>query len=271
MTIYDQIQNIQADYSARAARINQNKDLSQIGRDKALQALTADKNTALKSLVPTLRKQAVTTAIKANKMSGCQWALGQEEKGKTDWGRLTYEASAVKSALVLAGGDPYKIQGLFEAAKATGDSYKLRAWMDTAPATFPEDPQSFGREWEDLKTDILKSKNLVASEEMAKYETQKNVHLEELTMLSRTAAVLAEDLAGGAAYRAQNVMARIFDGIVVVRETGELKLGFSQLENESEDQMFSRLEGEYVEHTKQQAVVFEKFGADYDPLLEGVG
>jgi hypothetical protein len=200
-------------------------------------------------------------------MDACQRGLGLLEKEAMDWSHLNYEATAVRSALVLAGNDPYKIQELFEAAKATGDAYKLRAWMDTAPATFPEDPKSFGREWEDLKTDILKSKNLVASGEMAKYEAEKNGHLEELAELSRTASVLAEDLAEGVGYLAANVMDRVFGGIST--KDGELKVDFYRAD-ETPDQTFTRLETERSEREQVQAEVFEKFGTAYDPLLDGI-
>jgi hypothetical protein len=61
-TAYKQIHKIRSDFENIAKAVRKNIALSQAGKDKALPALTAEKQAALKAFVPGLRKQATLPA-----------------------------------------------------------------------------------------------------------------------------------------------------------------------------------------------------------------
>ena len=269
MKTYEQIQNVKDDYEKKAEAVRNNKDLSPSGRDKALAALKADKQAALKSFVPGLRKQAVEAALKVKKLSGARSALESIEAEKLDYSRLTYEAQAVKSALILAGDDPYRVAEMFDAVKASGDRYKIRAWLDIAPATIPENTmQDAG--WQELKRDMSQSVELTHSAEASRYALEQRVHIDELADISRTASIVADEFVEGAAYKGENVLQRVFSGIAADRETGELHIDLGQTADETPEQTYARLESERGESEKVQAEIFKNFGSEYDPLLDGV-
>jgi hypothetical protein len=269
MSIYEKIQNVKDSYERNAEAARKDSNLSQPGKAKALAALMSEKQAALKSFVPELRRQAVETALKVKSFSGAAQALGQLEAEKFDYGRLTYEAQAVKSALVLAGDDPFKVAKMFEDAKAGHDKYRLKAWLDVAPALIPE-KTIHAATWDELKADMTQSKELTHSAEAERYELKKRVAADALADISRTAAVVAEDLGEGAAYRATNVMGRVFEGIALDHETGEFQIDFGgQTADETPDATFSRLESEYSERVKVEEQFFENFGKEYDPILDG--
>jgi hypothetical protein len=266
MNTYSQVEKIRSDFEAKAAQIRQDRDLTQSGKEKALQALTTQKRDAFRSVIVDMRRAAVETAIKADKLSGAQWALNQLEAEKMDYSRLAYEAQAVKSALVLAGDDPFKVTELWQRVKATNDTYKIRAWLDTAPAAIPE-KTVHASTWEELKADMVQSQALTYSAEMALWEAKRKAHLNELADISKAAAIVAEDLG------TQNIMPRVFEGIALDRASGELKVDFgsiTQTSKENPDETYRRLESERAEREKQQAAVFQAFDKEYDPILDGV-
>jgi hypothetical protein len=271
MNTYEKIEKARDDFETKAERVRNNKDLSQSGKEKALQALNSEKRDALKVAVKELRKQAVAAAIKADKLSGAQWALGQIEAERLDYGRLAFEAQAVQSALVLAGDDPWKVTELWRRTKASNDTYKIRAWLDVVPASIPE-KTIHASTWQELKADFVQSVDLTHSAKMADWESERRGHLEELTDLSKAAAVIAEEL-GTRGNPNSNVMARVFEGIELER-SGELKVDFGGVKltkDEKPDETFKRLESEYAERVNQQAATFQAFGKEYDPLEDGVG
>jgi hypothetical protein len=270
MNIYEKVEQVRSAFDSNVERVRNNKDLSQSGREKALQALNLEKRDALKGAVNELRKLAVKAAIEADKLNGAQWALSQIEAEKLDYGRLSYEAQAVKSALVLAGDDPWKVTQQWQQTKAGGDTYKIRAWLDVVPASIPE-KTVHASTWDELKNDFVQSKELTQSGEMAKWETKRKAHLDELTQLSKVSASVA-DLLGTPTNPNQNVMTRVFEGIELDSKSRELKLNFghiSQTIDEDADQTYKRLESEYTERVKMQAAVFEAFGMEYDPIMDG--
>jgi hypothetical protein len=248
----------------RENAIKQNPDLSNQGREKALKVLSIEKAAVFTQIATTLRRQAVAAALQAKKMAGVSWALNQIEAEKLDYSRLNYEAQAVKSALALAGDDPQRATELWQRAKAQADPYKIRAWLDQAPALFPENSKVDPVGWDELKGDMTNSVSLTHSAEMARYENEKRAHLEELTAISSEAAEVA-DYCGPHNF----VMARVFEGIALDK-TGELNVNFSQRDGEDLDQTYTRLEAEYSERSKVQKEVFEAFGTVYDPLVDGV-
>jgi hypothetical protein len=271
MNTYEQIQNVKDGYEKKAGEVRNNKDLSPSGRDKALAALKADKQAALKSFVPGLRKQAVETALRIKKLSGAQSALESIESEKLDYSRLTYEAQAVKSALILAGDDPYRVAEMFDAVKAGHDTYKIKAWIDQAPALMPEKSMSIQR-WDELKADMAKSSELTRSAEASRYALEQRVHLDELADVSRVASIVADDLVAGsaAAYQGENVLQRVFEGITLDRQSGELHIDFGPTNDEMPEFTYQRLEAERAEREKAQGEVFKHFDVPYDPLTDGV-
>jgi hypothetical protein len=81
---------------------------------------------------------------------------------------------------------------------------------------------------------------------------------------------VADDLGEGMTYRGPNVIARVFEGIALDRETGELKIDFGPTNDEMPEFTYQRLEAERAEREKAQAENFKNFGVEYDPLTDGV-
>jgi ribosomal protein L10 len=267
MSIYEQIQNVKDSYERKAEAARKDSNLSQPGKNKVLGQLEAEKQAALKSFVPVLREQAIKTALKIKSFSGAAQALGQLEAEKFDYGRLTYEAQAVKSALVLAGDDPFKVAKMFEDAKAGHDKYRLKAWLDVAPALIPE-KTIHAATWGELKADFANSADLIKSDERAKYDDERRSFLNELDNISVSTQTIADEFSTPSS-RNEAIKARVFEGIALDGKSGELHVDLGQTADETPDATFSRLEREYSERVNAQAEVFKNFGSEYDPILDG--
>jgi len=271
MNTYDQVLQVKSDFETKVEKVKASKDLSSQGKQKALASLAAEKQAALRAVVPTLRRQAIEAALKVKKLANAQAALAEIESEKMDYGRLTYEAQAVKSALALAGGDPYEVSKAWEAVKKTGDRYRIRAFLDVVPATIPEDSLS-EQSWAELREDMKQNVELTRSAEAAGYAQEQRVHLDELADISRVAGLVADDLGAGtgAAYQGANVFARVLEGITLDRQTNELHIDFGEVNDDMPEFTYQRLEAERAEREKEQAEFFKRSGTEYDPLLDGV-
>jgi hypothetical protein len=221
-------------------------------------------------IVTDLRRSAVEAALKVNKTAGAQSALRTIESGELDYSRLTYESQAVKSALILAGDDPYRAAKMFDAVKASKDTYKIKAWIDQAPALIPVKPAD-AQGWEEFKADISQSVELTRSASASRYEQERHIYLDELAEISRTTSMVADDLIsdGMMSYGKSSVMARVFEGITLDRETNELKTDFGKTYDEMPEYTYQRLETERAEREKVQGEFFKKCGTEYDPLMDG--
>jgi hypothetical protein len=273
-TIFE-IQNMVAEFESKAEAIRKNADFSQAGKEKALKALNVEKKAAFSSVIPSLRKQAVRAAIKADDLRGASAALSQIEKESWDYGRLAYESQAIRAALVLAGTDAYKVSEIWEQVKATNDNYVIRAAYDTIPLSIPNDESSiYAPVWDELKADLANGRGLLNSPKRAEFEKERQTYLKELTELSQAAEVVSIELGhmnGGANlnnFPNPNVMPIVFSGIS--QEEGQLKVDFGNRLHEKEDETVARLESEYGAWVKQQSDIFKAFGQSYDPIEDGI-
>ena len=265
----------------KIAAIMANPDLTPEGKQKAITmarkaniVVRIQERAAIEQRATGLRKRAVSAALRVGLVGQVLSTLAEEEAKKMDFSRLSYEAMAVKSALVLAGNDPYKITEAFEKAKSSGDNYKIRAWLDVAPGLMPAEtfaPDTLA----ELKEDFQNSQSLLFSAEMAKYEAEKRSNLDELAAISIEAA--QDDSFFGPDNH--GILERVFSGIAIDRQNEDLKVDFGvRIKTdylggqslETSEETFGRLENEYKERVKLQEDLFAKFGTAYDPLADGV-
>jgi hypothetical protein len=267
MTYYSEILNIKSDFEKKAEAVKKNRDLSDRGREKALAALKAEKDAALKSFVKPLREQAVKTALKVKQLDGALSALGELEAAQFDYSRLAYMAQATRSQLTLCKGDPFLISEAWNRVKNSKDRYAIKSWLDVVPATFPEDGGNRVEEWQTLKADMADNQNLVRTPEASRYEQEKKNHMAELAEIARDTGVIGDEVGKGG-YQTQNLIKRVFSGIAIDRESGELIVELGPVANESPDTVIDRLEAEHAAKVKVQAEFAARFGTELDPDLD---
>jgi hypothetical protein len=268
-------------HKSKLHSIQEDRDLSTLGKSKALAALNDSTRKDLHKKALLLRKQAVIEALRVNSLRGASWAMGQIASEKMDWARLNYEATAVRSAMALAGADnPYKVEQIWKQIKDTRDPYKIRAFLDTAPAMFPEDSMQ-ASVWDELKASLAGADSLIQTEEQAGYETEAHEHLDKLAEIA--AVVQAADNLDIGAVAPGQIMARVFEGINFNTAKGTLKTDFERMPEKQEPGMpktdkledpvktYERIEAERGERAAAQSEMFQKFGMAYDLDLDGVG
>jgi hypothetical protein len=282
-------QQVQAAYEAELQAIQNNAELSQIGKNKAIKALLAAQRGKIDGLVSKLRKAAVEEAHAADMAQGVR-ELVQREYSNWDYNRLAYEANRVRSAFVLAGGDDFdKIAEAWQHVKARGDKYEIKAWMDTAPSIMPQAGQldSHGTQTrQSVIEDIAASEVFTLTDEGKKFETERAERTQNLEMIGQAAAQVSQNLSqlgtfhranhleGGEVYRPGNelqrnqVIARVFDGIALDRKTGELHV--SRQPGETAAQMYDRTEAAYQETVRRLDELTERSGGEkIDTLIYG--
>ena len=233
VSVSERLEKLKADFETKADRVRRDRNLSNEGRAKALQALVGEKNSAIDLMTSSLRKQAIESAAWAEKTRTAILKLSKTESEKYDYARLNYEAQAVKSALVLAGDDAGKAAGMFEDARASRDAYKIKAWLELAPALMPTKTPNAGK-WQALITSMENSKELLQSPEMEKLEKERREYLTELEDVKSDVDTIARELAtpsgvsdGAAVFfdavqkRGQELTARVFDGIAMSEATND--------------------------------------------------
>jgi hypothetical protein len=259
---------LSAEFKDKQAKIRKDRDLSPTGRDKALKALEAERVAAMKAFIKPLRDAAVDTALKIRTLDMADKALDTIQASSWDYGRLQYNAIAVKSAMSLAGDDPWKVQEAFSQARATGDEHLIKSWLDTAPSLFPQ-TSIHASTWDEVRQDMQASKGLVKSEERQRYGNERRVRMDELSEVSKATTLLADEIGAGS-YKSKSVKDRIFSGISVEHDTGVLHVEFGDTLNEDRIKTAARLEAEQAERDAAQGAVFKAFGIeDADPILEG--
>jgi hypothetical protein len=270
--INEQLAAIGASYKDAVAKVRRDRDLSPTGREKALAKLKADKVSAVKSFVKPLREAALDTALKIRSIDLANSALDRIANDKADYSRLAYNALAVKSAISLAGSDPWKIQEAWQQARDSGDVSLIKACLDTAPALFP-DKSPHESTFNELKADMQASKGLVHDQERRQYTDERRIKMDELSECARSTALLADELGGPS--QAKSLIGRVFSGIAVDHASGELFLSVGNTLNETRDATKARLAAEQAERDAAQQEVAKNFGVELDPDLDsgdiGVG
>jgi hypothetical protein len=271
-------EQMQAEYEQRIAAIQNNAELSQIGRNNAIKKLLAEQRQRIDGLVIRLRRAAIEEAVEADVSQGVR-DLVKREYSNWDYGRLTYEANRVRSAFVLAGGDDFdKIAEAWQQAKARGDKYEIKAWMDTAPALLPQAQaiDSHGTQTrQSIIEDIAASEIFTLTEEGKKFEAERAGRVKNLEILAGASAQVSQSLQSlgsfgrgsdgetyvpGSTLQGNQVIARVFDGIALDRKSGELHV--ERKPGEKAAQMYERTEAAYQESVKQiEAIAGENFDA----------
>lgn len=269
MNTYDQVLQIKSDFETKAEAVKKSVELTPVGKDKRLAALKDEKLAVLSGLVGPLRKAAVLDALEVKKFTRVKSALKSIEAEQMDFAKLSYFAGSVRSSLALAAGDPQKILEKFRLAKESGNRVLIKAWIDTAPETFPANTGP-DLAWFELRADMAASAGAADSGEMAGYENQRRAHLESLADTLRVTQKIAEDVGEEASFRGKNLVERVFEGIQPDPVTGELQLDFGETANESPEGTFARLEAEYATRAAEQAAVMKHWDEEYNPILDGV-
>jgi vacuolar-type H+-ATPase subunit I/STV1 len=278
---------VKADYEQRMEAIRKNADLSQEGKNKAIKTLLTEQRAKIDGLVNKLRRAAVDEAAAADLSRGVR-DLVKKEYSNWDYGRLAYEANRVRSAFVLAGGDDFdKIQEAWQQVKARGDKYEIKAWMDTAPAIMPAAPALSTYAAQTRQTvieDIAASEVHTLTDEGKKFEAERAERTQNLELIASAAAQVSDNLSQlgtfarsvngetyqpGSGLQRNHVIARVFDGIALDRQTGALHI--DRVPGESAEEMYNRTEAAYQESAKQLNDYAERFsGEKFDTLVHGI-
>ena len=264
LQMIDKIDKILNNFEQEKAKALLDKNLSQAGRDNKIQKLQDDKLQALRPLVIELRTAAVKISLEAKGLALARTAAQELASEKLDYSRLQYEATAVKSALVMAGDDPFAVAEKVQNAVKSNDNYKVRAWLDILPASLPEKSKHDPSIWKSEVLDRLSNGAAkIQNAEVAELESKKQVKLQELQDIRTATNAVAKEFGSG-----QAIQQRILEGIH--NQDGELKLDFKRGLNESHEDVIKRLEAKRAEKEKLQGQVFESFNSVYDPMLDGV-
>lgn len=261
------IQAIREDFDAKVRAAKRNTDLSPAGRNKAVLAAKAERAAAIKSYVAPLRKMAVEGALKVKKLQMALGALKRNEDEGWEFARLQYEATSCRSAVALAGDDPFKLSLEWEKVKASGDAHRQKAWADTLPSLTPS-KTAHASTWDELLNDIAANQAVLHGAEAEKYEQERRNLLDGLAEVARTTGTIADELSEGSMGKQRSVMNKVWSGIALDRESNQLITELGPVENESVDTSLERLQVEELEATAKQAEVFEQFGVPYDPILD---
>lgn len=291
-------QSAQNEYDERLTAIQANGDLSREGKNKAIKALLAEQRAKIGGLVSKLRRATIDEAHAAKLAQGVR-DLVKREYSEWDYNRLAYEANRVKSAFVLAGGDDFEnIMQAWQQAKARGDKYEIKAWMDNAPALLPTVPT----EWEtghnpnvygarqSIVEDIASAEIFTLTDEGKKFETERAERTANLEILAQAASQAGESLSQlgtfkgdtyipGSTMRKNYIIERVFNGIALDRDNGELHV--SSQPGETAEQMYNRTEAEYQEGAQRLQELYQRGGGawsqgasadveQFDSLLFGV-
>jgi hypothetical protein len=262
---YDEVRALIEAYAKQEQQIRGNQDLSESGKSKRLAEIERERKNLLHSMIDSLRKDAVLAAINHERKAGVVELMGELDAQKLDWSRLQYEATAVQSAMVRAGGDVFAVAEAWDKAKASNDKYKLKAWRDILPANIPSNSLA-DAEWQNMVADVERANLVALNGEQLEVKVEQDLMLQELNQISDAATQAAS--AVGADSRI--VLGRVFEGI---QKTDEgLKLGFSAWSDDKPDKIYQQVEGEYHQKLEQQHEVNKAFGiSDYMPNFEGVG
>jgi hypothetical protein len=266
---FEEVKAIKEDFETKAEVVRTSKFLNRAGQADAIEKLTSEKKAALAKLIPPLRRAAVLDALEVAHFERVKGTLKSLESEHLDWQRLQYDSTRVKSSLVLCEGDPQKIMEKWKQAKESRDRYFIRAWLDTAPETFPANTGP-DLAWLELKEDMAASGGAADSDEMLSYERQRLEKLASLEETKRAALAIANDFGASAGYEGQAVMNRVFEGFGPDSETGEFKLDVEANPYESSEAVYARLESEHAAEITQQAEFFKDKGYAYDPLSDFV-
>ena len=268
MNTFDQVLQIREDFEKKAEEVQKSAELTPLGKDRAMKALKAEKEAVLTGLVGPLRRQAVLDALEVKRLSRIKGVLKSIEAEQMDFAKLNYFAGSVRSSLALAAGDPQKIMEKWKLAKESGNRVLIKAWIDTAPETFPANTGP-DLAWMGLREDMALSAGAADSDEMSRYENEKRAHLESLADTLRVTQKIAEDVGEEASFRGKNLVARVFEGIQPDALTGELEVDFGQTANETPEGTYARLESEFAARAAEQAAVMKHYGMGYNPVLDG--
>lgn len=255
-------------YKIGTDAIKANRDLSEEGKTKAIAALKAEYRKTIDGLVIGLRRAALEEATEAQSAQGLKELL-QRDYAKWDYSRLAYEATRVKSAFVLAGGNNFDaIADAWQKVKDRGDKYEIKAWLDQAPAILPPAGamDSHGTETRAaILEDIAAAEIYTLTEEGRKYETQRAERVNNLQEVAAIAAEIGGELAALEGMPRARVVQRVFSGIAQDRASGQIIL--DRQPGETAAQIFERTEANYQEHVNGLEALT---GESFDALVYGL-
>lgn len=255
----NQIQQVIKEYNDKLEQVKANRDYSATGREKAIQRIQEEKAEALKAFVPALRKQAIKAGLEATSHQSCAWASGQLDADQWDYSRLSYEAAAAKSQVKRLGGNVYDVVRAWEQVKNSADKYKIKAFIDSVPAEI-EKPKYDHATFDNLMQDMSAHSNIFEKSSLtAGYEQSAQKYKAEIGELAQLAGMIDEEVYNNGMRTNPVAQKQILQGMHF-EDDGKLKLDFEKGKNETDDQLFNRLEQDRAAYLAQAQEVGKKFG-----------
>ncbi len=249
------------EYKTERAAILSSEDLSDKGKQKKLAELENDVKDKARSLIKDLRLMAITAGLTASDAARGRRIEGQRAEKSLDYSRLSYEAGRIKS-LIGRAKDISEIEDAWKKVKDEGDSYVLQAWKDTAEGVI--------RERKDLQNTFeravllgdLQKTSVNHAGKTAIGDIEKDA-VRTLEDIKEQAQAIEDALGAGRG----GVIKRVLDGIkatengvVTEFKEQEVKRSNGELEKESPEEVFFRLERE---HEKRQEGI-DKAAANFE-------
>jgi len=257
------------DYRNERQKILNDERYSEKGKAEALAKLDQQHKAEARKAIKTLREEAVINALQLRDAQAERTKKANEALSNMDFGRLNYEAQAVRSKITAAE-NITDVMTVWENAKRSNDAYILKAWKDTSQGLITE--KFGGPDYSDMKgqlfDDIQETKAEFAKVEITEEELEARNKLQEI---EAQANEINQEFGTG-----QAVINRVFDGIRF--EDGNVTLGFDyeihKLSDKQEKpyQVFNRIEGEREKALKDYGEFMNESGmgdvidTDFDDL-----
>ena len=261
---YQELKQLINLYAEKEAEIKNNSDLSESGKAKRLGELRNSRLHQVHDRINDLRREAVLTAIKHERLAGAGEAAGELDNEKLDWSRLHYEAEVVRGEIAKRKG-VFELTEAFENVKKKGDKYQLKAWKDILPANVPADLYS-EKDWALLLDEVEYANASKLTEEQVKFKAEQAELLDDLRAIQSTAIEASK--AVGKDERL--VLQRVFDGIKA-SDDGRLELSFSVWSDDKPEKIYEAIDGKYQADLERQLEVNASFGMnEYMPNFDGM-
>ena len=262
LDIFGKIDNVIREIDEQVEQVKASKEFTREGKSKRVGVLRNIKKIKAHEFVVDLRREAVRSAYRYVKANEFYKRHKQEQNEKLDYGRLNYEAEAVKSLLKEIGDDPDRAMLELEKVKLSGDVYKLKVLAELLPANVPS-ATKLPEFWRDVVDAARAAQSEIVNPDVARYKNETNEKIAELARIERYAAKMGDILEDNASsvYVRTNVLKRVLQGIKYDRNLGELVVDFEGLvwRKDDAEMVFDELEKSYQERATRQKEIYDSF------------